>query len=490
MLHRFLVRSALVAQFVLAGCLDIPTAAPVPPEANPRSPDENPDGPTPTPMPPEGGGVRPGPMPPPTPAEDPADDALVQRVRTEAQQRGMRPMAPAPAVAAPLAELGQMLAFDKLLSGNGDLSCMTCHHPSLGTADARSLSIGVDGEGLGMARRHPTQARIPRNAPPMFNLHAQPTMFWDNRVARAPGGQLQTPAGAAITPAMAQVLTFGPAAAQAMFPVTSREEMRGAAGENELADVADDDVAGIWEGLMARLGSIPEYRQLFEAAYPGQSFDQMSFAHAGNAIAAFEIQAFAADDTPWDRFLRGEDDAMSASALRGADLFMGRARCVTCHDGAALSDFRAHNTAVPQVGPGRGDGPGGVDDFGAQAVTGDARLRYAFRTAPLRNVELTAPYGHDGAYVTLGAVLAHYRDPARELRAYDPNVLEPVLRSTLVPNQDQIIATLSPLATPVPMNGQDLDDLRAFMGALTDPASRDLLHTIPPSVPSGLPVAD
>ncbi|MFK7986204.1 MAG: cytochrome-c peroxidase [Sandaracinaceae bacterium] len=176
--------------------------------------------------------------------------------------------------------------------------------------------------------------------------------------------------------------------------------------------------------------------------------------------------------------------------MRGAAFFFGAGRCSTCHRGASLSDFRAHNTAVPQVGPGIGDGPAGNDDFGFEHVSGDPRTRYAFRTTPLRNVELTAPYGHDGAYVTLGAVLSHYRDPRRELEAYDASVPEPVLRDTLVPNHDAMLATLDPLMQPVPMGAAEMTDLRAFMGALTDASSRDLLSTIPDRVPSGLPVAD
>jgi len=414
------------------------------------------------------------------------------RVRDAVRDRDM--MMPAPPTAPPaaptgneLASLGQMLAFDKILSGNGDISCMTCHHPTLGTSDARSLPIGVDGLGLGPDRVHPTDARIARNSPALFNLGGQPTMFWDGRVAGGPGG-LVTPAGAAITPQMEATLTMGAVAAQAMFPVTSHEEMRGAAGENELSSIADDDVGAIWEGLMARLGDIPEYVQLFEDAYPGETFESMTFAHAANAIAAFEVDAFRADNTPWDAFVAGEDGALSDAALRGADLFFGPARCVECHRGPAFSDFQAHNTAVPQVGPGAGHGPDGNDDYGREGVTGDPRDRYAFRTTPLRNVELTAPYGHDGTFLTLESFIAHYANPERALRDYNPAVLEPALRDTMLDNHDAILATLDPEARPVPIGPRQIAELAEFLRALTDP--RDYLGTIPDRVPSGLPVAD
>lgn len=478
----------VVVAFALPACLNPGPASEELRDGRQRGPDDNPDGPNPIPTETDGGNNDPiGPGP--DPADDPPPGNLVARVLELAQRDDARAMAPAPTVSPQLFELGQFLAFDKVLSGNGDISCMTCHHPTLGTADARSLSIGVGGAGLGMDRSHPEDVRIPRNAPPLFNLHAQPTMFWDNRVAEQRGG-IETPAGAEIDAQMRATFDFGAASAQAMFPVTSREEMRGAPGENEVADVADDDLAGIWAALMARLGGIPEYVTLFEAAYPGESFAEMSFAHAANAIAAFEIGAFAADQSPWDRFLRGDAEAMSATALRGAEFFFGRGRCATCHDGPALSDFRAHNTAVPQIGPGKGHGPNGNDDFGFEAISGDPRTRYAFRTPPLRNVELTAPYGHDGAFVTLSSFLAHYRNPREALRRYDPSVLEPALRGTLVPNQEAILRTLDPQLRNVRMDDGDLRDLRAFMAALTDPRSRDLDATIPSRVPSGLPVAD
>lgn len=462
---------------LLTGCADLTLP---PPEITARDPDQSPDGLAPPAIAPApGASTVDAPAPPPE---------LVAFVRDLGARANVRPMPPAPNAPAPLVELGRLLAFDKILSGNGDVSCMTCHHPALATADARSLSIGTGGEALGMARTHPENARIPRNAPPLFNLHAQPAMFWDGRV-RVAEGRLLTPADGALTGAMRETLA-GPAAAQAMFPVTSRAEMRGELGDNELAAIDDADPGAIWAGLMARLGAIGAYVSLFEAAYPGERFESMTFAHAANAIAAFEISAYEADETPWDHFLRGDDVALTEAQLRGAEIFLGRGRCVACHGGPALSDFRPHDTAVPQIGPGLGDGPGGDDDFGVERVSGAPATRYAFRTPPLRNIELTAPYGHDGAYVTLGAVLAHYRDPRRELRAYDSRVLEPALRNTLVPNTDAILANLDPRLGPVPLSPAELGDLRAFMGALTDPASRDLLATIPARVPSGLPVVD
>ena len=88
---------------------------------------------------------------------------------------------------------------------------------------------------------------------------------------------------------------------------------------------------------MARLGAIPEYRQMFEKAYPGQRFSNMNFAHASNAIAGFFLSKLTFDNSPWDRFLAGNDEAMTPVQLQGAKNFMS-ARCSVCHNGGALTD--------------------------------------------------------------------------------------------------------------------------------------------------------
>lgn len=415
---------------------------------------------------------------------------VLQQLRNRMANQGTVAVDAAPDFSDALVDLGQALAFDKELSGNRDISCMTCHHPTLGTADARSLPIGVDGEGLGMDRVHPEDARIPRNAPPLFNLHAQDAMFWDGRVRVDGRGRLITPAGPDLTPDMAATLTTGVVGAQAMFPVTSREEMRGVVGENELAALDADDFAGIWAALMDRLGAIPEYVEMFEEAYPGESFEDMTFAHAANAIGAFEIAAFESRQSPFDAFLDGNDDALSDAQVRGAELFFGPARCAVCHNGPLLTDERFHNTGMPQIGPGVGDGPNGNDDFGLEGVTGNAQDRYAFRSTPLRNVELTAPYGHAGQFVDLGDFTAHYDNPQQAFRDYDVMQVEAVLWDTLVDNEAAVFQTLSPLMNGININNGATQQLVAFMESMTDPAMRDLEETIPARVPSGLPVAD
>ncbi|MCA9699028.1 MAG: hypothetical protein KC431_16000, partial [Myxococcales bacterium] len=367
---------------------------------------------------------------------------------------------------------------------------MTCHHPALGSDDNLSLSIGVGGVGLGTDRVHDDDIFIPRNAPGLFNLHAMDRMFWDGRVSFH--GELDTPADEELTPEMLEVFEFGAVAAQAMFPVTSRAEMRGKLGTSELSMVADHYFTGHWQAQMDRLAQIPEYIEMFEDAYPGTDFEDMSFAHAANAIAGFEIASFPATNTPWDEFLRGDDWALSLDQLQGANHFLGKAKCSTCHSGAALTDLQFHNTALAQFGPGKGNGVTLNDDWGRFNVNRDTSEFYRYRTPPLRNVELTGPWGHAGQYHTLESFIEHYLDPEGSLLDFDPVAegIDPKLIPTMVPNEDRVIAHISPLLAEMEFSEERVDEMVAFLQALTDPDSLDLMDTIPESVPSGLPVAD
>ncbi|MEO8227237.1 MAG: cytochrome c peroxidase [Gemmatimonadota bacterium] len=410
---------------------------------------------------------------------------IAAEVRRLAAGRGITPLQrPAP-VRVQLVLLGRALAFDKVLSGNHDISCMTCHLPGLGVGDQRSLSIGQGATGLGADRVHPDGAFIPRNAPAAFNLHALTPLFWDGRVNRD-GSGLHTPAGAKITPEMASVFEFGTLSALPLFPVLSREEMRATRG-NELAAIADGDEPAVWAALMRRLGAIPQYRRMFEAAYPGRRFDDMTFAYASNAIAGFLTNDLAFNNSPWDRFLAGDDRALSDVQLAGAKNFMS-AKCSVCHNGPAFSDNQFHNVAVAQLGPGEGDGASGHDDFGRARVTGLAADRYAFRTTPLRNVALTGPWGHDGAFTDLRAFVDHYSESDTKLQHYDPMQLEPLLRGTVQPTVDAILATRDPLLAGVFFTPQQIDEVTEFLRALTDPAATRVRNLTPGHVPSGLPI--
>jgi cytochrome c peroxidase len=418
----------------------------------------------------------------------PPDPELVALVRQLAAGRNVIAMQRPPRVRASLVNLGRALLFDPVLSGNRNISCATCHFPTFATGDGKSLAVGEGGIGLGPDREHPNGVFIARNAPPLFNLGVMQNLFWDGRIQRDAAGNVHTPAGAQVTPEMAAVFEFGPASALGMFPVTNRAEMRGqVASGNELAAIPDDDLPSIWSALMRRLGRIPEYRDMFEEAYTGTRFRDMTFAHASNAIGGFMVQELTFANAPWDRFLRGDDRALTGKQLEGARTFL-TLKCSICHNGATLSDDQFHDVAVAQLGPGEGDGPDGRDDFGRMRVTGNAADRYLFRTSPLRNVDLTGPYGHDGAITTLRGFVEHYSESDLKLRNFDPSPLEPALRGTVIPTADAILAQRDPLLEGVVLTPDLIDQLMDYMSALTDDAARDLTRLIPRRVPSKLPV--
>jgi cytochrome c peroxidase len=385
-----------------------------------------------------------------------------------------------------LVKLGQALAFDPILSGNRNMTCMTCHLPSFATGDGRNLSIGEGGTDIGPDRQLGTGLVIPRNAPPLFNLAALNTLFWDGRVSLDATGY-HSPANAQLSPDMTQVFEFGAPSALGLFPVVSRSEMRGVVGANELAAFDDADFTGIWGALMQRLGAIPEYRKLFEAAYPGTPFESMTFAHASNAMAGFFIERLSFDNSPWDRFLAGNDTALTPDQFRGGQAFMVN-KCAGCHNGPAFSDQKFRNVALAQFGPGEGNGPSGRDDFGHMNATGNPADKYLFRTTPLRNVELSGPYGHAGQFATLRAFVDHYSDFVNKLLNYDISQIDPSLRGTQLANQADVLSTRAGGLNGFVLTDQQIDDLTAYLQALTDPSARHLQNIAPGTVPSGLPV--
>ncbi len=404
-------------------------------------------------------------------------------------------------------ELGWALFFDKILSGNRNISCATCHHPLAHSTDGLSLPLGEGARGLGVARQpgdtsSGARNRVPRNSPGLFNLGAREVraLFHDGRVetdAAHPAG-FRSPAGDQLPVGLSSVL-----AVQAMFPVTSADEMAGHPGENEIAGagaagrLAGPD--GVWDLLADRLRAVPRYVALFRRAFDDVSdADSITFAHAANAIATFEASAFRADNTPFDRWLRGDALALDGAARRGLDLFYGKAGCARCHSGPLLTDHRFHAIGMPQIGPGQGNGPSEREDFGRELATGDANDRYRFRTPPLRNVALTGPWGHDGAYVSLSEAIRHHLDPAAALERYDRHQGRlPGRRDLTAADLDAhddaaaraAIAAANELE-PVTLTELEIADLTAFLEALTDPSSIDMSELVPTSVPSGLPLYD
>ncbi|MFO7634225.1 MAG: ScyD/ScyE family protein [Caldilinea sp.] len=416
----------------------------------------------------------------------------------------------------PRAELGRLLFFDPILSGDLNISCATCHHPAFAMADGRVLPIGTGGEGLGPERifvdrvelaQEASNVRrragasdamtgatvvhnpfigqfVPRNSPTILNSALLAIQFWDGRV-QPYSNQVKT-----LERIVNEMALDDPLATQALFPVTSLHEMAGAT----LGGLAPHEIR---RTLIERLRTNPTYVELFRAAFgdpAGAAEETVTIGRMVDALAAFE-RTLIYTDAPWDAYLRGQTDALTDSQKRGALLFFGaldsRANCAACHAGDLFTDHAFHNLLAPQLGPGKGNGYSHREDWGRANVTFDARDRFAFRTPSLRNVTLTGPYFHNGAFATLEAAIRHHADIEGVTR-YDPsaNGIPPDLYSSLQPfAPERQLASVAPLLREgLPLTEEDIADLVAFLDALTDPAAADLDHLTPAAVPSGLPL--
>lgn len=433
-----------------------------------------------------------------------------------------------------MVSLGRALFFDPILSGNRNISCGTCHDPARGSSDGVALSIGEGGTGFGPERRtaQGVTQRIPRNAQALWNIGAREyvSMFHDGRLEPDPHRIFQSgywsPAREDLPEGLDTLL-----AAQAMFPVLSASEMAGQKGENPVATaVAEDRVGDAWDLLAARLDAVPEYQNRFRHAFPEMGDDTpVSFVQAARALAAFQTVAFRSDQSPFDSWMAGDQTALTAAQRRGFALFHGKAGCGSCHSGTLLTDHGFHAIAVPQIGPGKGHGADTgywrasgfkdrLEDEGRYRVTFDDADLFAFRTPSLRNVALTGPWGHNGAFDDLEAMVRHHLDSVASLNAYDATavdllpldrVIEPKgegskllfplvgspqraafdLRDTWVHRSEALrnrIAEASQLA-PVSLSDREVEALLAFLHSLTDPTAVDRSHLIPDTVPSGLP---
>lgn len=239
-------------------------------------------------------------------------------------------------------ELGKKLFFDPRLSGNNWISCATCHNPSLGFADGLPRFIGG-----------PAAKEGGRHSPSCINCAYNEFLFWDGR---APSLE-----------------------AQALGPIQNPDEMF----EN-------------LDNVVRKLSKIPAYVKAFNEVFgTGVTVDGIA-----KAIAAFERTIVFAN-SPFDRYMQGDVNAMSESAKRGMNLFDDKAECIICHNGPNFTDNKFHNLGVPAEGPVK-------EDKGRYNVTKDEADKGAFKTPTLRNIAETAPYMHDGFFSTLFEVVQFY----------------------------------------------------------------------------------
>jgi len=312
------------------------------------------------------------------------------------------------------AELGKKLFFDRRLSGDGTMNCATCHDPESGYADMLPISLS-----------YPT-TRNWRNAPGLINAAYRKTLFRDGRA-----GTLEE---------------------QALFPMMSPFEM------NRNLDYLEEV-----------LKTVPEYVAAFQKIFGGEITRQ----RVAMAIAAFE-RTVVSRDTPLDRHLRGEKDALTPRQRAGFALFVGKAGCAACHGGENLTDERFHNLGVPED-PGTKEDPrvgatarfvGKVSGFPDYRTLAEDPGRFlvtkapadwkAFATPPLREVALTGPYMHNGSLKTLDDVIGFYDRGGGE----DPGK--------------------SPLLKPLGLSKEEKEELKEFLaGGL----SGKVTAFTPPRVP-------
>ncbi|WP_232823082.1 cytochrome-c peroxidase [Oceanibium sediminis] len=396
--------------------------------------------------------------------------------------------------------MGQLLFYDPILSGNRNISCATCHHPDHGTGDGLSLGIGQGGAGLGPKRRAgpgAVQKRIPRNAPALWNLGAKEVevLFHDGRLSVSDvwGTGFDTPAE--------EYLPLGlktPLAAQALFPLIARFEMAGAREDNEISRAARRRFQEAWPLVAKRVRNIPEYAAMLSDAYPGIAAPgDIDITHIANALADFMNAEFQSFDSPWDAWLAGDKSALSAKADAGRALFFGKAGCAECHSGALFTDQRFHALALPQFGPGRTRLFDPIPrDVGRMAESDRIEDAYRFRTPSLRNVALSAPYGHNGAYATLEGIIRHHLRPASALATWNKAqvVLPPIEGISKIDfialsdtrERARLRARID--IAPPRMDDAEVAALVAFLRALTGTDSVKGRLGVPEQVPSGLEV--
>jgi cytochrome c peroxidase len=250
------------------------------------------------------------------------------------------------------------------------------------------------------------------------------------------------------------------------------------------------------------LNSLPGYRAAFGNVFPEVKHGApINFDMFARAIAEFEFTLVFAD-APLDKFARGDEDAMTDAEKRGALVFFGEGKCITCHatkgkSNEMFSDFENHVAGIPQLAPPFGvntsnmiyDGPGEDEDFGAMQMSADPADRYKFRTAPLRNIALSPAFFHNGAFARLEDAIRFHLDPTQR---YDPAAagIDADLAVRMGPRVDR--SYLHPLfKNGIALTDAQIRDVTQFVktGLLDSRAKKEnLCSLIPKSVPSGLKV--
>ncbi len=400
-----------------------------------------------------------------------------------------------PSINSPKAQLGMKLFYSKTLGGDESTACVSCHHPVLGGGDGLSLPIGVgsaDPKIIGPNRKMRGNAKVtvPRNAPTTFNIALwKQHMFHDGRIKQLSDYSIMTPDVALDTADSLGGENL--VQAQARFPITSMEEMRGSFLKDEMNQT-------LRRSISDRLKK--NWEEMFRVAF--DDFDSeldvvITEQNMSEAIADYErSQLFV--NNPWKSYVKGNEQAISEQAKRGAKLFFtpknaGGAGCASCHSGDFFSNEQFYNTAMPQIGNGKHkyEGDTDMDDQGCYLVTKKPGDQYRFRTPSLLNVEMTGPWGHSGAYTSLEAVTEHMLNPIKAAKNYQKKQVKQrgIDFSKTSTNIKTLLKSNIDLKAMPNANQQHVKDLVAFMKTLTDPCvkSRECLSPWIPSADSNDP---
>ncbi len=325
-------------------------------------------------------------------------------------------------------ELGKILFFDPRIGGDASTGCSTCHEPDQGWAWSEDFSRGYPGTVHW------------RNSQTIINSAYFPRQFW---------------AGSA----------------------SSNEKQAKSAAKGGVAGNGEDDI------MEARLALIPDYVERFRKVF-GTEWPLIQ--DVWRAIASYE-RTLVQRDTPLDRYLLGDNKALSAEQLRGKAVFEGKGGCIQCHNGAITSDQDFHNIGVPPNKRWEEDGLAqitfrfeqyakGQTEEGYRSAKSDWGFYYRsknkwdrgkFRTAPLRYLEYTAPYMHNGVFYTLEEVVDFY----------DRGGMDEDGNTTLFPENK------SSLIKPLGLSDQEKEDLVAFLGSM----SGDEITVTKPKLPKYAP---
>lgn len=336
--------------------------------------------------------------------------------------------------------------------------------------------------------------RIPRNAPALWNLGAKSlhTMFHDGRLAINDkyGNGFDSPAEEWLPTGFNSLL-----AAQAVFPLVAQFEMAGNPKENEIAGAVHDRIDAAWPILAKRVRTIPAYGDAFVKAFNNiDKPEQVTIVEIANALAAFMAIEWQSFDSPFDEYLAGNANALTAAQKDGMDLFYGKAQCSECHSGALFTDQKFYALALPAFGPGRTRRfdpiPRDVGRMGKSDLLQDA---YRFRTPMLRNISETAPYGHNGAYPTLEGIIRHHLEASPN---WDRSLLKlpsaPWIEHVDFAIQDDTREMLRQAryrdTKVIDLSDGEINSLVSFLNSLTGKTVNSTPFGIPESVPSGLPL--